>query len=134
MLIGRLALQFKATREGGVKPSLSKSGFEEGQLLQVFPRMQFEQLVRDNRAERHTRGFTCEICGGLASCEGKLVHLGVSYAPNKSTLSCANEHRPCQLYQNVFRLLFSSCQQAASGRRSFRFRNPLLSIDLCRHV
>lgn len=118
------------------------------QLLQVFPRVRFEQLVRETRAERHARGFTCwgqfvamlfcqlgqarslrEICGGLAGCEGKLKHLGVPYAANKSTLSYANEHRPWQLYQGVFQVLFSHCQQAASGRRSFRFRNPLLSID-----
>jgi hypothetical protein len=35
-----------------------------------------------------------EICGGLAACEGKLKHLGVPQAPNKSTLAYANEHRP----------------------------------------
>ena len=70
------------------------------QLLQFFPRLEFEQAVRETRAERHARGFTCwgqfvamlfcqlgqarslrEICGGLASCEGKLKHLGVPQAP-----------------------------------------------------
>jgi transposase len=110
--------------------------------------MRFEQLVRETRAERHARGFTCwgqfvallfcqlgqarslrEICGGLAGCEGKLKHLGVPKAPNKSTLSYANEHRPWQLYAGVFHTLFAHCQQATSARRSFRFRNPLLSID-----
>ena len=118
------------------------------QLLQFFPRLEFEQVVRDTRAERHARGFTCwgqfvamlfcqlgqarslrEICGGLAGCEGKLKHLGVPQAPNKSTLAYANEHRPWQLYQRVFHVLFARCQQAASGPRPFRFRNPLLSID-----
>jgi hypothetical protein len=38
-----------------------------------------------------------EICGGLASCLGKLRHLGVSSAPRRSTLSYANEHRPWQI-------------------------------------
>ncbi|HEY8671174.1 MAG TPA: IS4 family transposase [Terriglobales bacterium] len=118
------------------------------QLLQFFPRLEFEQAVRETRAERHARGFTCwgqfvamlfcqlgqarslrEICGGLAGCEGKLKHLGVPQAPNKSTLAYANEHRPWQLYQRVFNTLFARCQQAASGRRKFQFRNPLLSID-----
>ena len=70
-----------------------------------------------------------EICGGLASCEGKLKHLGVPQAPNKSTLAYANEHRPWQLYQKVFGVLFARCQQAAGTRRRFRFHNPLLSID-----
>ncbi len=86
------------------------------QLLQFFPRLEFEALVRKHRAERHARGFTCwgqfiammfcqlgqahslrEICGGLAACEGKLRHLGLSGAPPRSTLAYANEHRPWQL-------------------------------------
>ena len=55
------------------------------QLLQFFPRLEFEQAVRETRAERHALGFSCwgqfvamlfcqlgqarslrEICGGLA--------------------------------------------------------------------
>jgi hypothetical protein len=55
------------------------------QLLQLFPRLEFERAVKGHRAERHARGFTCwgqfvamlfcqlgrakslrEICGGLA--------------------------------------------------------------------
>jgi len=29
------------------------------QLLQLFPRLEFEQLAPKHRAERHARGFTC---------------------------------------------------------------------------
>jgi hypothetical protein len=66
------------------------------QLLQLFPRLEFEQAVKKHQAERGAKGFTSwgqfvamlfcqigrahtlrEICGGLASCEGKLKHLGV---------------------------------------------------------
>lgn len=73
------------------------------QLLKLFSRNEFEHLVRETRAERHARGFACwdqlvamlfcqlgraqslrEICGGLWSCEGKLVHLGIC-APARST-------------------------------------------------
>src|SRR6202142_1956984 len=43
-----------------------------------------------------------EICNGLGCCLGKLVHLGIAKAPNKSTLSYANEHRPAQLYEDLF--------------------------------
>ena len=31
---------------------------------------------------------------GMACCLGHLVHVGVNRAPNKSTLSYADEHRP----------------------------------------
>src|SRR6202162_5693474 len=99
------------------------------QLLQLFPRLEFQQAVQETNAERHARRFTCwaqfvailfcqvsqartlrEICGGLAASEGKLKHLGVPQAPNKSTLSYANQHRPGQLYQKGFEKLFSRCQ------------------------
>jgi len=71
-----------------------------------------------------------EISGGLASCLGKLRHLGVKSAPNKSTLSYANAHRPWQLFQDLFYQLFQFCQQAAPGKaKRFRFKNKLLSLD-----
>jgi hypothetical protein len=119
------------------------------QLLKLFPRLEFDGLVNAHRAEHHARGFTCweqfvamlfcqlgraqslrEICGGLASCEGKLVHLGVATAPRKSTLAYANAHRPWQLYRAVFGALLARCQQeVARHGRKFRFKNKLLSID-----
>ncbi|KPJ99480.1 MAG: hypothetical protein AMK71_09715, partial [Nitrospira bacterium SG8_35_4] len=72
-----------------------------------------------------------EICGGLASCEGKLKHLGVHSPPKRSTLAYANEHRPWLLYQTVFHQLFQKCQSVVSHRcnRKFRFKNKLMSLD-----
>jgi hypothetical protein len=118
------------------------------QLLQFFPRLEFEQLVREHRAERHARGFTCwgqfvamlfcqlgqaqslrEICGGLASCEGKLRHLGILQAPKRSTLAYANAHRPWQLYQSLFQCLYQRCRSLVGTTRRFRFHNPLLTLD-----
>ena len=118
-----------------------------GQLLKLFPRTEFHRLVRQTRAERHARGFGSweqfvamlfcqlgraqslrEICGGLASCEGKLVHLGMT-APARSTLAYANAHRPWPLYQAVFERLLERCRDAYRGPRKFRFKNKLLSLD-----
>lgn len=131
------------------------------QLLQLFPRMEFEQAVKEHQAERSAKGFSSwgqfvamlfcqlgrahslrEICGGLASCEGKLKHLGVAEAPKKSTLAYANEHRPWKLYRTVFEQTLGKCQSvvAASGcKKKFRFKNKLVSldsstIDLCMSV
>jgi hypothetical protein len=118
------------------------------QLLQLFPRVEFQHMVKDTRAERHAKGFTCwgqfvamlfchlgrahslrEITGGLRSCEGKLKHLGIS-APSHSTLAYANEHRPWELYQHVFLKLFSRCRiQVKIGKKKFRFKNKLISLD-----
>lgn len=118
------------------------------QLLQLFPRIEFHNTVIKTKAERHSRGFSCwgqfvamlfcqlgrahslrEICGGLASCEGKLTHLGIK-APSRSTLAYANEHRPWELYQLIFFHLLERCRIQAKGyKRKFRFKNKLMSID-----
>jgi hypothetical protein len=75
----------------------------------------------------------------LAASEGKLRHLGIPQAPNKSTLAYANEKRPGQLYQTLFGQLLERCQSVARGKKKFRFKNKLLSldstsIDLCAEV
>ncbi|HBH86854.1 MAG TPA: hypothetical protein DDY17_04530 [Syntrophaceae bacterium] len=99
---------------------MSKFSSIFSQLLQLFPRFEFYRMVKETKAERHARGFTCwgqfvamlfcqlgrahslrEIVNGLRSCEGKLRHLGIS-APKLSTLAYANGHRPWELYQRVF--------------------------------
>ena len=117
------------------------------QLLQLFSRTEFQQAVKQTKAERHARGFTCwgqfvamvfcqlgrahslrEITGGLRSCEGKLKHLGIT-APHRSTLAYANEHRPWQLYQQVFLQLLQRCQSEVQGKKKFRFKNKLVSLD-----
>jgi hypothetical protein len=121
------------------------------QLLHHFPRLEFAGLVKKHKAERAAKGFDCwtqfvamlfcqlghtdslrEICNGLACCLGKLVHLGIAKAPNKSTLSYANEHRPAALYQELFYTAlarFREQQDLGSRKRKFRFRNKLLSLD-----
>lgn len=123
------------------------------QLLDLFPRKEFQRAVKAHQAERYMKGFTCwghyvsmlfcqlaqahslrEICDGLSCCLGKLIHVGVREAPKRSTLSYANKHRPWQLYESVFYQLMEKCRLDLSGalaatRRKFRFRNKLLSLD-----
>jgi hypothetical protein len=90
------------------------------QLLQHLPRTEFAALVKKHAAERDAKGFTCwtqfvsilfcqlgradslrEICNGLACCLGRLVHVGISKAPCRSTLSYANHHRPAALFEEL---------------------------------
>ncbi len=118
------------------------------QLLKLFPRCEFERLVRDTGAEYAAKGFTSwsqmvamlfcqlgrahslrEIEGGLKSCEGKLAHLGIE-APARSSLSYANAHRPWQLFEAVFHGLYDKVSATVTGGpRKFRFKNKLVSID-----
>jgi hypothetical protein len=73
-----------------------------------------------------------EICNGLACSPGKLIHLGIGVAPNKSTLSYANRHRPAALYEDLFYtalVRFRDEQGLGARKRKFRFKNKLLSLD-----
>ena len=118
------------------------------QILQLFPRTDFQLLVKETKAERHARGFSCwdqfvsmlfcqlgrahslrEICNGLLSCEGKLSHLGIEQAPKRSSLAYANEHRSWELYQKVFFGLLQRCREAGPFAKKFRFKNKLVSLD-----
>jgi len=81
------------------------------QLLQHFSRTEFASIVKKHNAEKDAKGFTCwnqfvsmmfchlahadslrEICNGLRCCLGKVKHLGINKATNKSTLSYAKVH------------------------------------------
>ncbi|MGA9577680.1 MAG: IS4 family transposase [Terrimicrobiaceae bacterium] len=117
------------------------------QLLKIFSRSDFERAVKKHKADRAAKGFDCwtqfvamlfcqvgrahslrEICGGLASVEGKLNHLGVVNAPARSTLSYANAHRPWVLFEEVFFQLLGRCRSIAAPK-PFRFKNKLYSLD-----
>ena len=119
-----------------------------GQILTLFPRLRFEALVQETKSAKHSKGFSCwdqfvamlfcqlghahslrEICGGLATCLGKVVHLGMKRAPSRSTLAYANEHRSWQLYQKLFYELLGICQTQFGHKHKFRFKNKLLSFD-----
>ena len=139
---------FIATSEGNV---VTRCASLFSQLLEQFPRDEFARLVKKHHAERHAKGFTCwtqfvsmlfcqvartdslrEICNGLACCLGKLAHLGVSKAPNKSTLSYANGHRPAELFEDLFWAAserFRSQGHLGAKKHKFRFKNDLLSLD-----
>jgi hypothetical protein len=119
------------------------------QVLSLVDRNDFARAVIDHGAERGAKGFSCwdqfvsmlfcqvgganslrEICGGLATAMGKLVHLGLKEAPAHSTLAYANGHRPWEVYEDVFCSVLGRCQQlAATKKRKFRFKNPLRSLD-----
>jgi hypothetical protein len=72
------------------------------------------------------------LCKGLACSEGKLVHVGIANAPNKSTLSYANEHRPAALFEDLFYTSLNRFrdQEGRGARKAkFRFKNKLPSPD-----
>lgn len=117
-----------------------------GQMLQMFPRYEFEKAVKEVGTEYHARGFSSwnhfvamlfgQLAGqdslrgieaGLASQSRGLYHLGI--APiSRPTLAYANKHRSHELFKKVFLSMLSKCQSIAPKHR-FRFKNPLYSLD-----
>ena len=117
------------------------------QILKLIPRTDFERIVKETGAEYRSKGLSSwsqfvamlfcqlgrahslrEIEGGLKSCEGKLSHLGIE-APARSSLSYANGHRPWELFEKVFYGLFATVAAKATGKKKFRFKNKLVSLD-----
>ena len=117
------------------------------QILKLIPRSDFERIVKETGAEYRSKGLSSwsqfvgmlfcqlgrahslrEIEGGLKSCEGKLAHLGIE-APARSSLSYANGHRPWELFEKVFYELFETVAAKAVGKKKFRFKNKLVSLD-----
>jgi hypothetical protein len=117
------------------------------QILKLIPRIEFERMVKETGSERAAKGLSSwsqfvammfcqlgrahslrEIEGGLRSCEGKLAHLGIE-APARSSLSYANAHRPWELFEKVFYALFARVAAEFVGKKKFRFKNKLVSLD-----
>lgn len=121
------------------------------QLLTIFSRNEFASLVTKYRSDYRSKGFNSwtqfvcmlfchvaqtkslrEICNGLKCCLGRLRHLGILGAPNKSTLSYANSHRPCEMYETLFYKTLERVKLLSPGlkkKSKFRFKNRLFSID-----
>ena len=116
------------------------------------PRGEFEKLVGRHQAERHSKGFSSwgqfiamlfcqlgqakslrEIHEGLRASEGKLRHLGLQDAPSRSTLAYANQHRPHELFRDLFLQTYQRCQAQweLAGVLGQRIRLPhkLYSLD-----
>ena len=119
-----------------------------GQVLQIFSKGEFYSAVKETGAQKAAKGFSSwdqfvsmlfcqlgqarslrEITGGLASCMGKLKHLNMETAPARSTLSYANAKRSWKLYEMVFYQLLRKVKANAPGKKKFRFKNKLFSLD-----
>lgn len=118
------------------------------QILQLFSRDTFSNLVSTHKTEYRSKGFSSwnqfvsmlfchlghakslrEISYGLKSCVGKLSHLGI-IAPNRSTLSYANKNRSWKLFEDIFQnLLAKVTHEAKLKGNNFKFKNKLYSID-----
>lgn len=117
-----------------------------GQILQIYPRFEFQKAVSEIGTEYHARGFSSwnqyvamlfgqlggqdalrGIEAGMATQARSLYHLGVNPV-HRSTLAYANEHRSHELFKKIFFDLLSKCQPSAPPHK-FRFKNEVYSMD-----
>ena len=116
------------------------------QLLKFIPRHEFETLAirhHSGRSFRTASRWSQFVTMAIAQLAGRnslrdivenvsaqahrLYHLG-SAKLSRSNLSRINEDKPSALYEALFGKLLSRCQGSTSGH-TFRFKNPLYSMD-----
>ncbi len=116
------------------------------QLLKLVSRHEFETLAKQHhsgrsfrKASRWSQFVTLalaqltgrnslrDIAEAQSAQEHRLYHLG-STRLSRSNLSRINENKPCSLYEALFGRLLARCQSKVPSH-SFRFKNPLYSLD-----
>lgn len=115
------------------------------QVIKLIPRRDFEKLVEKHQADRSIRRFDSwtwfgvllfgQLTGrdSIRPLERVFNHapglkiLGFSNV-HRSTFADANQRRPIELLEDVFRLLLSKAQTCAP-RHSFKIKTPLLALD-----
>jgi len=126
------------------------------QILRIIPRHEFESLAHKHHVGRKFRTtnrwsqFTAivlaqlsgrmslrDIVENMKAQAHRMYHLGVGLL-SKSNLSRINNNKPYGMYEELFGLLLSKCQNRPQGH-DFRFKNKLYSldastIDLCLNI
>lgn len=126
------------------------------ELLKLVPRHEFESVVFRHQGDYRVRRMNCwnhfatllyaQISGkdslrdievGINAQPEKLYHLGMKEI-RRSTLSDANNNRPCEIYEEIFEKTLGRVYQITT-KHKFKFSNPLFTldattIDLCLEV
>lgn len=127
---------------------MSHSNTVLSQLLNLIDRHDFQNLENEQfRPQRKYRSlsrwsqFTAmmfaqitgrvslrDIADSLQTQAGKLYHLGMN-SVKRSTLADANNRRPAEFFQAFFEKSYQRCAMLAPGKKKFRFKNKLYSLD-----
>jgi len=119
------------------------------QILQHIRWESFNSIVEKHNGNHAAKGITCrsqfitmlfahisgadslrEICQGMAMQGGNLNHMGIDRTPSKSTLAYANEHRPWEIYRDMFESIVAEMQPKLTKTSKPRgFKGKLFSVD-----
>lgn len=116
------------------------------ELLNLFPRYDFERLVDRHQGNRYTKYFTAwqqlitilfsqvsgkdslrDIETSLTVHHRKWYHIGFQ-GVKRSTLSDAINNRPAEIYEGLFYKLLAKCR-SVTPQHKFKFKNPLYTLD-----
>lgn len=71
-----------------------------------------------------------ELSTGMMACEGKLNHLGLDYAPKRSTISDGNKNRSSKVFESIYLMLYNQFRLVLSDSRiSSKFPKGLKLAD-----
>lgn len=116
------------------------------QLLNMIPRHEFEQIVREYGGDGNVKKFTCfqqfvvmltaqvrgldslrDIETAFAVHQARWYHLGLKTV-KRSTLADANTSRPWQIYEALYYKLYERCR-SFNSRHRFKLPNPVFCRD-----
>jgi hypothetical protein len=116
------------------------------QIIDIFPRHEFESLAKDYHVGQKFRSFSRwsqflvmfigqlsgrkslrDLVMNVGAQTNKLYHLAIKPC-SRATLARVNEKQPAGLYEAVFHKLLSRCRQFAPKHR-FKFNGKLYLLD-----
>lgn len=108
-----------------------------GQLIKFIPRHLISTVARTHQSDRYCKRFSTydhlicmlygvfnqctslrEITTGMLAWENRLLHLGMTRHPRRSTISDANNRRNCEVFQSIYAALFKQYGHFLSDSRS----------------
>jgi hypothetical protein len=106
------------------------------QLLSFINRSEINRLARTHNSDRYYKKFKTydhlitmlyaifqdctalrEVSTGMAAYLMKLNHLGMTYAPPKSTLSDANKRRTYEVFESIYQYIYESVRKSLPDSR-----------------
>ena len=113
---------------------IDRHDFQDLENGRFRPQRQYRKLSRWGQftamlfAQITGRASLRDVAASLQSKACKLYHLGIATV-KKSTLADANKKRPSDFFQAFFDKTYQRCAAVAPGKKGFRFKNKLYSLD-----
>lgn len=113
---------------------IDRHDFQDLENGQFRPQRQYRTLSRWGQftamlfAQITGRASLRDVADSLQTQASRLYHLGFDTV-KKSTLADANKNRTADFFQAFFEKTYQRCAAIAPGKKKFRFKNKLYSLD-----